>query len=239
MISSRYHGDAICLAAAVVVGCLALELRISVPEEITDYVSNGFMLPAYRYGLLFPLAASGIALSGERPAVLAVGFAVFSLALWFGLQSAEFVIYQYSEELTALLARRPLIATTMGMTAGVALVIPQYARQWFVPIVTACCGYGLGLSIIVESPVDYLSGWFSSASALGGMSMLIASIVLARALQQLCSRSVSAIAVRILGSWLIAASIMLAALAFVPMRQLDPTQEATPTNEDIDPSREP
>lgn len=235
---SRRDLEAVCIAAAIIVVSIAVGLRLSVPEEIADYVGNGLMLPAFRYGLLFPLIACGFILSGERTVALVANLAVLASALWFGLQRAEPIVISH-EQLAGLIVRYPVLTAAMGVTSGGALLLPIRARQWLVPVVSASCGLCLGLSIILESPGDYYSGWFSSAGGLGGMAVVIASIAVAGSAQRIGSGSWLAVAGRILGSWLIAASLMLAALAIVPKRPLESAPMPTAIPDDVDLMRQP
>ena len=214
MKSSRLDIHAVCFAAAIILGSIAVGMRLTVPEEIADYVSNGLLLPAYTYSLLFPLIACGFVLAGERPSVLVSSLAVLVSTLWFALQQMETMIFS-DKQLALLILGYPVLATTMGLTAGSALLLPLRTRRWLVPVVCASCGLGLGHSIVLESPGDYHSSWFSSAGALGGMIVVFTSIALAGAVERIGAGSWLVVASRILGSWLIAASLMLAAIAFL------------------------
>ncbi|MBX2805418.1 MAG: hypothetical protein KTR19_05575 [Hyphomicrobiales bacterium] len=216
MTRSRRGLYAVYIIAAIIVCSLAAGLWLSVPEDIADYVNNGLMLPVFRYGLLFALIAYGVILSGERnPVLLVANFAVFASTLWFGLQRAEYIVVTY-ESFVDLIIRFPVVTTAMGMIAGIALLFPVRARRWLLPIVSACYGLGLGLFVLLESPLDYYYDWFAFSGGLSGMAVIIASIALANGVQQICTRSSFAIAERIFGSWLIAASLLLAALAIAP-----------------------
>jgi len=213
----------------------AVGLRLSVPEEIANYVSNGLMLPAFRYGLLFALIACGVILSGERhPIVLVVHLTVLASALWFGLQQAEPIVASY-EPLAELIVRYPVLTTVMGMTTGGALLLPHRVRRWFAPFVSASCCLCLGLFTILESPVDFNYGWFATAGGLGGIAVVVASIALAAGARRLFARSWLAIAGRIFGSWLIAASLLLAALAIMAKRPLEPALMPTAIPDGIEP----
>ncbi|WP_419913697.1 hypothetical protein [Hoeflea sp.] len=206
---------------------VAVFLRLSVPEEVTDYVGNGLMLPAYRYSLLFALIGCGIMLSGEqRPIALVGNLAVLAATLWFALQWAEPIILPF-RALAELIVRYPVVASAMGMGAGIALLFPLQTRRWLTPFVCAISGFCLGLFIILESPFDYYYYWFSTAGGLSGMAVIIVSIALANGARQLVAGATFAIAERIFGSWLIAASLLLTALTVMPQRSAEPAPRET------------
>ena len=207
--------------AAVIVCGVAAGLRLMVPEEFVDYVTNGLMLPVFRYGLLLSLIACGIALSGgRRPMALTAHLAVLASAIWFGLNWAEPIVLSY-QTLAELISGYPILSAAMSMAAGSALLLPISVRKWFLPFVSAICGAGLGFSVILYSPLDYDAHWFSWAGGTGGLAVVLASIFLADSARRFCAGAWLTIAERILGSWLIAASLMLAALAFLHQRSLE------------------
>ena len=215
----------------------AVALVLSVPNVVSSYISNGLLLPVFRYGLLFSLIACGIVLSSEhRPFALVANLALFALALWFGVQQAGALVLLY-EPLTALIVTYPVLTPAMGLTAGAALLLPLNMRRWLAPIVCAICGASAGLFILLESPPvnTHFNGWFASAAGCGCMVVLVASLALSDGVRQFSSGSWSAISVRIFASWLIAASLMLAALAIIPKQprildatNLPPIQERRP-----------
>ncbi|MEM7775847.1 MAG: hypothetical protein AAF732_09580 [Pseudomonadota bacterium] len=219
MNASQHTRDAIILAAAIIVTGSVIIMRLWVPEDVASYVRHGLLLPVLKYSLLLPLIACGCILSSERPAVLFPSLVVLAATLWLGLRWAEPTVLS-DQQLAVLLVRYPVLATTTGVAAGCALLLPPRARRWLVPLVCAICGFGLSLSIALESPGDDYSGWFSSAGGLGGIIVVIASIALAGTVQQFGSSAWLSVGGRILGSWLIAASLMLAGSAVVPQRPL-------------------
>ena len=227
---------AVYTAAAISVCGVAAGLHLMVPDEVADYVSNGLMHPVFRYGLLFSLIACGVALSGgRRPLALAAHLAILASATWFGLHWGEPVVLLH-QTLTELIVRYPVLAAAMSVTAGSALLLPLSARKWLLPFVSAICGLGLSLSVILDSPVDFYADWFSSAGGTGGLAVVLASIILTDSVRRICAGSWLTIAERILGSWLIAASLMLAALAFLPERPPDTEPFPSLIPDEIDPS---
>lgn len=231
---SRRGLYAVYIVAAIIVASIAVGLQLSVPLEVEEYVTNGLMLPAFRYGLLFPLAAYGVILSGEyRPIVLVSHFAIFLLALWFGLQMAADIILLY-EPLVELMINYPVTTTALAMAVGGALILPCRARRWILPLISAICGLGLGLSVILESPFDEYYGWFTSAGGLGGVAVIVGSIPLGHVARRICSVDAITIVERISGSWLIAASALLAALAMVPQPPLEHEPVPTEIPDDVD-----
>lgn len=203
-------------AVALIVWSIGIGLVLSVPLVVEDYVKNGLLLPAFRYGLLFPLIACGIILSAEyRPFVLISHLAVLILAVWFGLEIAVDIILLY-EPLVELMVNYPVLTTGLAMAMGGALLLPLRSRRWITPLVSFVCGLGLGLFVILESPFDDHYRWFTWAGGLGGLVVIIVSIPLGHGARQICSDQVMTIVERIFGSWLIAAGALLAALAILP-----------------------
>ncbi|MEL6361260.1 MAG: hypothetical protein AAFR21_09240 [Pseudomonadota bacterium] len=220
MKSSHISPEAVCLAAAILIGCIAIGMRLMAPAVGAGYVSNGFMLPASRYSLILPLIACGFVFSGDRPVALGASLTAFVSTLWLALCYTE-TLFISLDGLIAYTLGSPFVTTSMALAAGSALLLPPAARQWLAPLVGAICGSGLGLSIGPESPGDDYSGWFLAAGGLGGMGIVIASIAMARTIRQIGNDPLLTIIGRILGSWLIAASLMLAALALVPKRPIN------------------
>ncbi|MEM9107156.1 MAG: hypothetical protein AAGC96_16010 [Pseudomonadota bacterium] len=215
------------IIAAFALFSIAISTRLSVPVEVADYVNNGLMLPIFRYGLLFALIAYGIVLSGEfRPGALVIHLGIFTFVLWFGLRWAEPIILPY-EDLTQLIINYPVATTAMGIVIGIALLLPLPKRRWLVPFVSAICGFCLAVFILLESPFDFQYAWFTFSSGLGCLAVVVASIILTNGARRILSNSVIAIAERICGSWLIAASLLLGALAFFPQQPPDPASLST------------
>ncbi len=201
------------IGAILIIFAGAVSLQLLVPIEVVDYVSNGITLPVFRYGLLLSLIACGIALSGRnRPLALVLHLVTLTAATWFGLHWAEPIVLSH-KRLSEIIAGYPVLAAAMSMTAGSALLVPFSARKLLLPILSLVGGLGLGLSVILESPYDGDAHWFSWAGGIGGLAIVLSSIILTDAVRQFCAGSWLTIAERILGSWLIAASLMLAALS--------------------------
>ena len=226
---------AVYTAAAIIVCGIAAGLRLMVPEAVGDYVTNGLMFPVFRYGLLLSLIACGIALScGRHPLALAAHLAILASSTWFGLHQAESIVLE-CETLAQLIGGYPVLAATMSVAAGSALLLAPSVRKWLLPFLSAICGVGLGLTVILYSPLDYHAEWFFWAGGTGGLAVVLASIVMADGVWRNFAGSWLTVAERILGSWLIAASLMLTALAFLTPRPLEnePMPPATP--DEIDP----
>lgn len=215
---------AVCFAAAFIVCGVAVSLSLSVPVELADYVDNGLMLPLFRYGLLFALIAYGVVLSGEhRTVTLVIYLSVFTLGVWVGLEWVEPIVLSYPS-LTDMIIRYPVLTTAMSMITGICLLLPLGTRTWLVPLVSAVSGTGLGMFILLESPFDDFYAWFSFSAGLGAIAVVLTSTVLFSIARRFLSSTTFTIAERIVGSWLIAASLLLAALAIVPLppSQLEP-----------------
>ncbi len=223
------------IAAATVICGISIGLRLSVPIEVAHYVDNGLTLPIFRYGLLFALIACGVVLSGERrPIALISHLAVLVTAVCFGLQKVEAIVVTY-QPLLQLIIGYPVVTMAMGMTTGCALLVPPRIRIWLFPIVAAYCGLGLGVFVVLESPLDTYYGWFSLAGGIGGVAVVIASIAVTDGARRVFTKSSFAVTERILGSWLVAASLLLAALTIALQRPLDSEQlpAAGPNNVDV------
>ncbi len=226
MIRSLNGRDRVCIAAGVILLCIAVFLWLSVPEPFAFYVHNGLMLPVFRNSLLFMLIGCGIVLSRvSHSTSLAAYLAILGSALWFGLHHTEAFVLS-NGRLTKLVENYPIMTTSMGIVIGVTLLCPFWLCRYLVPLMCICCGLSVGLLIILESPLDDNYLWFSWASGLGGMLVVLATAILINGARRICSNTSLVVVERIFGSWLIAASILLAALAIMPLRALEP--EATP-----------
>lgn len=207
--------DAVGLVAAILVCGVAIGLNLLEPAAITGYVSNGFVVPIFRYSLLLPLLACGLLLSAPPAVTIIVSLLLFVTPLWLALQWGEQLVFG-SGWFAALILAHPVLATAMGVTAGGALLLPTQLQSRFTPAATALCGASLGLSLAIESPGDDASAWFLSAGGLGGLAMVLLAFAFTRAIRRIGADLWLPIAKRILGSWLIAASLMLSALAVAP-----------------------
>ena len=111
--------------------------------------------------------------------------------------------------------------------------------KWYLPLAAAIIGIALRIILQLESPGDDYSGWFPWSGALGGAVIVFTSIAVLAALKYVFRGAWFAVASRVLGNWLITASLMLTGLAFVPKRQSDLVPAARPTIPDIGMSRQP
>jgi len=237
--TSRRGLYAVYLTAVIGICSCAAGLRLTVPEEISGYVSNGFMLPVFRYGLLCMLIACGVVLTSARDFLgLFASLAIFTSTLWLAIQLAEPVVLFY-EPLAELITTHPVLIPTMGITTGGTLLLPLRARRWFNPFVSTICGLAVGLFITLESPGTYDSDWFSSASALGCMTVVIASTAMSDIARRFFDDSWLRVAGRIFGSWLIAASLMLGAITIVPERSLESELMSTESPDGNDLTQQP
>ena len=96
------------------------------------------------------------------------------------------------------------------------MLLPLRLTKWYLPLAAATAGVALGIAIQLESPGDDYSGWFSWSGALGGTVVVFTSTAVWIAVKYVFRGTWFGVASRILGSWLITASLMLTGLIFVP-----------------------
>jgi hypothetical protein len=236
--SFRCQGAA-CLAAAASLCCVALLIRAAAPSEATTYVENGLFFSARTYSLLLPLIAFGAALTEASPSSFAFDLVAFSLTLCVTVNGADSFLRSRDDILT-LLVRHPVGTIAMCVAIGIALLLPARISRWYLPLAAMIVGIAFGVALQLESPGDDYTGWFSWSGALGGTVIVLASAAVWAALKHEFRGMWFGIASRVLGSWLIATSLMLAGLAFVsPKPRLDRSPVMPKAIRDIDGSRQP
>lgn len=219
MTASHRVPEFVCLFAAIALAVAALYVRLSVPTEIENYVSTGFLLPASDYSLLLPLLACGFVFASQGTMLLIVSIVFLILSLMVGLQLSE-VLIAPTTPLVVIALFYPLITIVVGIALGGVLLLPRPANGWFGIIAAIFCGLGLGLTIGLKSPGDNGTSWFLASGALGGLAVVLGALALGHAAQHFATDNVLEIVGRILGSWLIAANLMLAAVTLTSERSV-------------------
>jgi hypothetical protein len=212
----------------------ALVMYVLAPDPVAGQVAFGLILPVQMYGLVLPLVALGVAVALLDTGALIASLIVFALVLGAALANADRFLFSYLDVL-ALVVRYPVCAATMCAAGGLALVLPGWLRRWCVPFMAAVMGAGLGISIVLSGPGDEATDWFETAAGLTGLVIVSASGALGAALQG----PGLTVASRILGSWLIAAAIMLGGLALAPKPVHEPAPGAVLTFPEVDLSHQP
>jgi len=230
--------EAAYLVALASLGCTALLMRVAAPPEATAYLKDGLSLSMRNYGLFLPLIAFGAVLTEVDPLAFTCSLLAFALAASVTVDRAESFFLSHDDTL-GLLAAHPVGTIAMCSAIGIAMLLPLRLTKWFLPIAAATTGVALGIAVQLESPGDDYSVWFSWSGALGGTVIIFASSAAWAALKYVFRGKWFSVATRILGSWLVTASLMLTGLAFVPKRGVDNVPAARFTIPDVDMPRQP
>ena len=213
-------------------------MRAAAPPEATAYLKDGFFLSIRNYGLFLPLIAFGAVLTEVGAPASIFSLIAFGLAASMTVDWAESFFRSHDDTLT-LLAAHPIGTIAMCLAIGIAMLLPPRLTKWYLPLAAATAGVALGIAIQLESPGDDYSGWFSWSGALGGTVVVFTSTAVWIAVKYVFRGTWFGIASRILGSWLITASLMLTGLIFVPKRGVNSVPAARFTIPDIDMPRQP
>ena len=182
-------------------------------------LARGGLAVVLSYERALPLFGLGCVLGLMRPWQAALGAALAILGLWLGFASRDWLI--------AALVSGPATAGRLGLpgpisclAAGLVLAVPERLRSWLLPPAAIVIGALLAIAIKLVDPS------FHDANFLKGA--ILASVWLVAAVgltAQLCDRPWLRIAIRIVGSWLIAIGLMLGAAILLPRPTIaDPPQ---------------
>lgn len=173
-------------------------------------LERGGLAVVLSYQRLLPLLGFGCALALMRSWVAAFGAALGVLGLYLGFMAREVLV--------AAVISGPAIGGRLGLpgpisclAAGLVLAAPEGLRSWLLPPAAIIIGAMLAVAIKLVDPSFHDPNFLRGAIA--ASLWLIAAVVLTG---QLIDRPWFRIAIRILGSWLIAIGLMLGAAILVP-----------------------
>lgn len=157
-----------------------------------------------------------------RPWLAALGALLVALGVWLGLSNLGWLL--------AVIASRPAMANWVGLPGpiacaaiGLALAASGRLRSWLLPPTAIIIGAMLAIGIELVDPnsddPNFLRG------AIAASLWLIATVV---SIARLSDRPWFRIAIRILGSWLIAIGLMLGTAVLLPRPKIDDTLHLPP-----------
>lgn len=162
------------------------------------------------YERALPLLGLGCVLALMRPRAVALGALLAVLGLWAGFAARDWLM--------AAIASGPATASRLGLpgpisclAVGLTLAVPGRLRSWLLPPSAIVVGAMLAVGIKLVDPSFHDPNFLRGAIA--ASVWLVAAIGL---MGQLCDRPWFRIAIRILGSWLIAIGLMLGAAILLP-----------------------
>jgi hypothetical protein len=173
-------------------------------------LARGGLAILLSYERALPLLGLGcvLALMRFRHAALGAGFAI--LGLYLGFASREWLIAAIVAG-PATVGRLALPGPIACLAAGIVLVSPDRLRAWLAPPAAIVIGAMLAIGVKLVDPSFHDPNFLRGAIG-AGVALVAASGVLGH----LCDRPWFRIALRIVGSWLIAIGLMLGAAILVP-----------------------
>lgn len=200
------------LATALLV--VGLMTWVAAPEALSFHVRSGLSLFVWSYGLGIPVVALGLAMAEAEGAALAFALAAFIVPLVMAVEYSEGFLLAH-QNLLALTLKGPVAEAILSAAAGLALLSPGWLRPRALILAAALQGLMLGVAIGLYSPGDEIAHWFTRSAAFAAITAVVCCLAVLR----VARGPWWTIARPILGSWLVAASVLLAALPFVPKKQ--------------------
>jgi hypothetical protein len=162
------------------------------------------------YERALPLLGLGCALTLMRPWQAALGAVLAVLGLWLGFAARDWLI--------PVIVSGPPTAGRLGLpgpisclAAGLILAVPERHRPWLLPPVAIIIGAMLAIGIKLVDPSLHDPNFLR-----GAIAASVWLVVVLGSTGQLVNRPWFRIALRILGSWLIAIGLMLGAVILLP-----------------------
>jgi hypothetical protein len=173
-------------------------------------LARGAVAVILSYERALPLLGLGCALALMRPAQAALGAALVALGLWLGFAARDWLIAAIVSG-PATTSRLALPGPIACLAAGLVLAVPDRLRAWLLPLAALVIGAMLAIAIKLVDPSFHDPNFLRGAIA--ASVWLVAAIALTG---RLCDRPWFRIALRIVGSWLIAIGLMLGAAILLP-----------------------
>ncbi len=222
------------VAFVAVLAVAALVLVVTVPPELASSIPQGLVYPALRYGTLLPLVAFGLALAQMSAGQRALSLIALAIALGAASHETDAFLYAHSD-LLSFVVRFPVVEALLGALAGISLLMPARVTRWYVPLAAIPAGVALGAIITLSGVGDISTAWFAASADIGALAI----VLIAATLGATAGEQRLVIPGKILGSWLLAASCMLGALAAASRPPPLPTPSLYRLSPDIDMSRQP
>jgi hypothetical protein len=173
-------------------------------------LARGGLAVFLSYERALPLLGLGCALAFMRfrHAALGAGFAI--LGLYLGFAAREWLIAAIVSG-PATVGRLALPGPVACLAAGLILVSPDRLRAWLLPPGAVVIGAMLAIGVKLVDPSFHDPNFLR-----GAIGASVALVAAAGVIGHLCDRQWFRIALRIVGSWLIAIGLMLGAAILVP-----------------------
>lgn len=173
-------------------------------------LARGGIAVVLSYQRALPLLGLGCVLALMRPWQAALGAALAVLGLWAGFVTRDWLIAAIVSG-PATTGRLALPGPISCLAGGLILAVSERLRSWLLPPAAIIIGATLALGIKLVDPSFHDPNFLRGAVA--ASVWLVAAIGLTG---RLCDRPWFRIAIRIVGSWLIAIGLMLGAAILLP-----------------------
>ena len=223
-VMSRWLGRATLIVAAA--GLIAWIAALGSPKA--DYVGTGLLLAPTNYGLILPLLGFGAATAELDALLLIETLALFVAGLAVSASVSEGLLLAHQDVLS-FIVRYPITNCVLALLSGLALLTGPRLKG--IPIATAALllGIAFGITIGLYSPGDDEARWFVAPAAIAGVALVLLGAYIACRIQ---SGAWWRIARSILGSWLVAAGVLLAGFPLVPKKP-EPPQSTSSENPEM------
>ena len=204
---------------AALAGIAAMQIH---PVADRSMLERGALAVLQSYSVALPLLGLGCAMGLARGSQAAVAAMLALIGLWLGFEYRDLLINAVISGV-ATRVRLGLPGPVSCFLVGIVLAAPPRLRSWLLPPAAVVMGAMLAVDVKLVDPSfhdpDFLRGALVASAWLVGAVSLTVHLVRARWL---------GIAVRILGSWLIAIGLMLVVSILVPRPSIgaQPTQPA-------------
>jgi hypothetical protein len=180
------------------------------PAADRSMLARGGITVILSYERALPLLGLGCVLALMRPWQAALGAVAAILGLWAGFAARDWLIAVIVSG-PATAARLRLPGPLSCLAAGLILVAPGRVRSWLLPPAAIIIGAMLAIGIELVDPSFHDPNFLIGAIAVS--VWLVAAVGLTG---HLCNLLGFRIALRIVGSWLIAIGLMLGAAILLP-----------------------
>jgi hypothetical protein len=173
-------------------------------------LERGALSVILSYQRALPLLGLGCALATVRSSEAALAAILAAVGLWLGFDYRDWLINAVISG-PSTTARLGLPGPISCLCAGLLLAAPRRLRAWLLPPTAIVIGAMLAIGIKLVDPSFHDPNFLRGAVAAG--LWLVGAVAFT---VHLCDRPCVGIAIRILGSWLIAIGLMLGASILVP-----------------------
>jgi hypothetical protein len=180
------------------------------PAADRTMLARGAVAVLLSYERALPLIGLGCVLALMRPSHAALGAGFALLGLYLGFAARGWLIAALVSG-PATAGRLALPGPAACFAAGIVLAVPDRLRAWLLPAAALVIGATLAVAIKLVDPSFHDPNFLRGAIA--ASLWLVAAIALTG---RLCDRPWFRIAIRIVGSWLIAIGLMLGAAILLP-----------------------